>query len=217
MDADVASRTRVRVWDVPVRLVHWLIVALVVTSYVTAKTGHMDYHRYSGYTMLGLLAFRLYWGFFGSSTARFAQFLRGPRAMLAYLRGAWPAVVGHNPVGALSVLALFLLLVAQVTLGLFAVDIDGIESGPLSNHVSFDAGRRAAEWHEDVFNTLLVFIALHVIAIAYYLIVRKDNLVGAMFSGAREMPEGVTPMRPAGWVRFVIGVLVAGALVWWIV
>src|SRR5690349_24353754 len=105
---------RVRVWDLPTRLVHWLLVLLVPFSWWTAESGRLEWHRWSGYGLLGLVLFRVYWGFFGSSTARFSRFVRGPRAIVAYLRGRLPASVGHNPLGALSVLALLGLLIAQI-------------------------------------------------------------------------------------------------------
>src|SRR5688572_22217569 len=103
----------------------------------------MDWHRYSGYTMLGLLTFRIYWGIAGSSTARFARFVAGPRAVLNHLRlprEERARVMGHTPLGGWSVVALLLAMIVQVSLGLFATDIDGIESGPLSHLVSFDTG-----------------------------------------------------------------------------
>jgi cytochrome b len=208
------SRTRVRVWDVPTRLAHWLMALSVAFLWWTGDTGRLEWHRWSGYLLLGLVAFRIYWGFFGSSTARFASFLRGPRAILDYLRGAWRAAPGHNPIGALSVIALLLALVAQIVLGLFAVDVDGIESGPLSLYVSFEAGRRAAEWHEEVFNVLLGLIALHVLAIAWYALFRRENLLSPMFHGTHEYPGDPQPLRPASLVRFVVGVLLAAALTW---
>src|SRR5688572_14073380 len=119
------SPPRVRVWDVPVRVGHWLMVLAVGTSWWTAETGRMDWHRYAGYSMLALVSFRIYWGFFGSSTARFSQFVRGPRTIVSYLKGRWVAMPGHNPLGALSVVVLLALLLTQVALGLFAVDVDG--------------------------------------------------------------------------------------------
>src|SRR5262249_5537036 len=122
---------RILIWDWPTRLVHWLLVALVFFSWGAAEYQHMDLHRYSGYTILGLLVFRLYWGIAGSETARFANFVKGPRAVADYLRSKTKSI-GHNPLGALSVVALLTLLVAQVALGLFSVDVDGLESGPLS-------------------------------------------------------------------------------------
>src|SRR6188768_713072 len=119
------SRARIRVWDVPTRLTHWLFVLLVVFSWWTAETSRMEWHRWSGYTLLGLVIFRIYWGFAGGSTARFSEFVRGPRAIAGYLKGGWTEVPGHNPLGALNVIALLGLLAAQVVLGLFAVDVDG--------------------------------------------------------------------------------------------
>src|SRR5688572_27938897 len=144
-----SSVARVRIWDVPTRVVHWLMAALIPTSWWTAESGNLELHRYSGYLLVGLLLFRIYWGFAGSSSARFANFVKGPRAILSYLRiGSAGSAGGHNPLGALSVVALLLLLLTQISLGLFAVDVDGLESGPLSHYVSFEAGRACAEWHE---------------------------------------------------------------------
>lgn len=204
----------IRVWDLPTRIVHWLFVLLLPLSWWTAETGRMDWHRWGGYTLLGLLVFRLYWGWFGASTARFAQFVRGPRTIAAYLRGHWTEMAGHNPLGALSVLALLAGLAAQVTLGLFAVDVDGIESGPLSVFVSFDTGRAAAEWHERVFDALVWLVGLHVVAVIFYLLVRKQRLVTAMIHGRRAFASEVAPMRPATLTRFVVGVVLAALAVW---
>ena len=154
-------------------------------SWWTAETGRLEWHRWSGYTLTGLLLFRIYWGFFGSSTARFSRFVRGPRGVIDYLRGRWAVAAGHNPLGSWSVVLLIVLLLVQVTLGLFAVDVDGIESGPLSAYVSFEMGRVCARLHDLVFNGLLVLIALHIVAVLYYQVFRKENLVGAMVTGKR--------------------------------
>ncbi len=214
MTEETTSQARVRVWDLPTRLVHWCIVLAVAISWWTGETGRLEWHRWSGYLLLGLVVFRIYWGFFGSSTARFTAFLRGPRTIASYLRGTWPPAPGHNPLGALSVLALIMLLLLQVALGLFAVDVDGIESGPLSLYVSFEAGRAAAEWHEAVFNVLMGFIVLHILAIVWYRFVRKEKLLEAMFHGTRTYPVQLPPVKAASAVRFVIGVLLAAALAW---
>jgi cytochrome b len=208
------SRTRVRVWDVPTRLVHWLLVTGVALSWWTGETGRLEWHRWSGYGLLGLVTFRLYWGFFGSSTARFSRFVRGPRTVLSYLRGAWPSAPGHNPLGALSVVALLAFLAAQIVLGLFAVDVDGIESGPLSLYVSFEAGRRAAHWHESLFDLLLWLIGLHIAALLYYGLVKKQNLAGAMLHGEREFPVAHPPVEHATALRLVVGVIFAALLTW---
>jgi cytochrome b len=107
--AQAADGVRARLWDAPVRLVHWLLVGLIAFSWWSAEEGHLQWHRYSGYLILGLVAFRLYWGFAGGGAARFASFVRGPGAILAYLRTLperTPSTVpGHNPLGALGVLA----------------------------------------------------------------------------------------------------------------
>ena len=211
------SPARVRVWDVPVRFVHWFMVVLFAVSWWTAETGRMEWHQYSGFTLLALLVFRIYWGFAGSSTARFGEFVRGPRALRSYLRGRWAQAPGHNPLGALSVVALLTLLLTQVVLGLFAVDVDGIESGPLSIYVSFDAGRVAAEWHEAVFEVLQWLIALHIVAVFYYVFRRKENLIGAMFHGKREFKgEQFPPVGRVSALRVVVGLVLACALTWWV-
>ncbi|HEU4590702.1 MAG TPA: cytochrome b/b6 domain-containing protein [Steroidobacteraceae bacterium] len=215
MNDDAApSPARVRVWDVPTRLTHWLLVAGFALSWWTGDSGRLEWHRWSGYGLLGLVLFRIYWGFFGSSTARFASFVRGPRTVVAYLRGAWRAAPGHNPLGALSVLALLTLLAAQILLGLFAVDVDGIESGPLSLYVSFETGRAAAEWHDAVFDALLWLVALHILAIAYYRIVKQQRLVAAMFHGRRVLPAAAPAVQRASALRLLVGIILAALLTW---
>ena len=208
---------RVRVWDGPTRIAHWMMVLLFGASWWTGETGRLEWHRWSGYVFLGVLVFRIWWGFFGSSTARFSQFLRGPRSIVAYLRGRWPLAPGHNPLGALSVFALLLLLVAQVVFGLFAVDTDGIESGPLSTHVSFDTGRRFAGLHHLTFNLLLVLVSLHVLAVGFYVLVKKQNLIGAMFGGTRSYDsQPAEPVRFASWARIILGIVIAAAIAWYL-
>lgn len=201
-----------RVWDLPTRVMHWAFVAGVAVSWWTAETGRLEWHRWSGYTLLGLLLFRLYWGFFGSSTARFATFVRGPRAIREYLKGRWVLAAGHNPLGALSVLTLLGLMLLQILLGLFAVDVDGIESGPLSLYVSFETGRACAEWHEVVFSVLQAVILLHLIAVFYYLIIKRQNLVGAMVTGKRVFTTELAPMKPASLWRLALGIAVSTAI-----
>ena len=208
--------TRVRVWDLPTRIVHWSMVLLFAFSWWTAEKGELEWHRWSGYSLTALVLFRFYWGFFGGSTARFSQFLRGPRAVASYLRGASIAVPGHNPVGAWSVVLMLALLATQIVLGLFAVDVDGIESGPLSSLVSFDTGRAAAHWHESIFNWLLAIIGVHIAAALYYLVVRKQNLIGAMFSGSRTLDGAQPGLVPASIVRLIVGILIAAALTWFV-
>jgi cytochrome b len=207
---------RIRIWDLPTRLVHWSLVALVAFSWWTAENGRMDWHRYSGYAVLGVLVFRIYWGIVGSDTARFAHFIKGPRAIAQYFRDKSLVVAGHNPFGALSVIALLVLLLTQVGLGLFAVDVDGLESGPLSHLVTFDEGREYAKSHEAVFNVLLAFIVLHIVAILFYLIVKRDNLIGPMITGAKNWATNVPQLKFASWWIALPGIAIAAAVVWYI-
>ncbi|MDE2357347.1 MAG: cytochrome b/b6 domain-containing protein [Alphaproteobacteria bacterium] len=209
------SPDRVTVWDAPVRLVHWAIAALVAFSWWSAKSDHLAWHRLSGYTILGLLVFRLIWGVIGSETARFSSFLAGPRTVLAYLGGRAAPRVGHNPLGGWSVVVLFTLLAIQVGLGLFSVDEDAIEAGPLDRFVSFNTGRAITHWHHLVFNLLLVFIGLHLVAIAVYAARRRD-LVSPMLSGRAILPPGATAPRRAGLAPFVVAATLALAAAWWI-
>ena len=184
----------------------------------------MDWHRYSGYTMLGLLVFRIYWGIAGSSTARFARFISGPRAVLEYFklpREQRVRVIGHTPLGSWSVVVLLLTMIVQVTLGLFATDIDGLESGPLSHLVSFEAGRAVAEAHELSFDVLIVLVAVHVVAVLVYLFYDRNNLTGPMLSGrkhlADEFPGKYSEMQRAPAWRLWTGVALATLVVWIIV
>jgi cytochrome b len=172
-----------RLWDLPVRLVHWALVVTLIVSWWSAENLNLERHRQSGYVMLGLIVFRLNWGIVGSKTARFSQFLKGPRTVVAFLRGSHQPGPGHSPVGALSVVAMLVFIFMQILLGLFAVDIDGIESGPLSQFVDFETGRAIAEWHNFNFDIIVGLIGLHLAAIAFYTLVRRKPLIGAMITG----------------------------------
>lgn len=212
-----APATSVDVWDLPIRLFHWSIVVAIGISWWSAEYRVMNVHRYSGYTLLGLIVFRLYWGIVGSPTARFAHFVRGPGAIARYLRDrASEDAEGHNPLGGWSVVAMLVLLLAQVTIGLFVTDIDGLESGPLSYLVSFETSRALADAHEIVFNVLLGLILLHVAAILFYLFARRKNLIGAMVSGRRAAPAGATPVKLASLWRVWPGVALAATVVWFV-
>jgi cytochrome b len=218
IDAPAGARPRVRVWDGFTRLAHWLLVVLMGASWWTARHHHMDYHRYSGYALLGVLIFRLYWGFFGSTTARFAHFVKGPRSIWRYLRSKGTHVApGHNPLGALSVLALLGLLLAQIALGLFSVDVDGIESGPLSRWVSFEMGRECSLLHQLGFVVLNAFIVVHIGAVMFYWIFKRDNLIRPMITGSKSWRHGALPhVEFASAWRALFGIALAAVLVWYV-
>lgn len=214
MSAEPAGPPR-PLWDLPTRVVHWALVVLLLVSWFTGGE-NMQLHRWSGYGVVALLVFRLWWGVAGGSTARFVHFLKGPRATLAYMRTLGDrrpgAADGHNPIGAWSVLAMLAVMLVQVGLGLFASDIDGLESGPLSYMVSFEASRAAAELHETVFRLLQALVVLHVLAIGFYWIWKRQNLVGAMVTGKR--PFQGEALRPAAIWRTAAGVVLAALVAW---
>ena len=204
--------SRIAIWDLPTRTFHWLVVLLVPLQWWTAERDMMEIHMVLGQVMLGLILFRIVWGLIGSSTARFAGFVRGPRAIAAYLRGRTGPAIGHNPLGALSIVALLLLLCVQVGLGLFASDEDGLHSGPLAHLISFEASTTLGERHHQMFDVLLVFIGIHLAAIVYYWAVKRDNLVAPMVTGGRDAREGESAMVEAPARRFYIAAGLAAAL-----
>jgi cytochrome b len=193
---------------------------LVAFSWWTAEQRQMQWHFWSGIAIVGLLVFRIYWGFAGPETARFSRFVKGPRTVFAYagklFRPDYRASFGHNPLGALSVVAILLALLTQVGLGLFASDTDGLESGPLSRYVSYEFSRAAGELHEDAFNILLFLIGLHVVAIIFYLAVKRINLIGPMISGHRKAgSDGLgAGLASAPLWRLGLGVALAALVVW---
>ncbi|MEA3047294.1 MAG: hypothetical protein QOJ53_1626 [Sphingomonadales bacterium] len=205
----------VRVWDWPVIIVHWAMALLVALAYWAVETGQMAWHYRLGYALLGLLVFRLIWGFAGSSTARFASFVKGPRRVIAYLRGGQGDVHGHNPLGALSVIALLAVLTLQIGLGLFAATPSGRKSGPFADLIAPAAAHFADELHKANFYLLLALIGLHVAAILFYLLVRRDNLIAPMLTGRRRAPAGTQPVRAAPAARpFIAAVIAAGVAIW---
>jgi len=203
------------VWDLPVRLFHWLLAALILLSWWTVHNHHTDWHIWSGCAILTLLIFRTLWGFVGSSTARFASFVRGPRGLAAYWRGKWEGV-GHNPLGALSVLALLLAVAVQVGLGLIAEDEDGIYMGPLSRLVSTDTSDKARDVHELWFNVILALIVLHLLAIVYYRF-RGKKLTLPMITGRAEVAPGTEPMRRGKWWVALICLAVGIGITRWVI
>ena len=203
------------VWDLPVRLVHWLLAGLILFSWWSVHNHHTDWHIWSGCAILTLLIFRLLWGLVGSSTARFSNFVRGPRAIRDYFRGQWRGI-GHNPLGALSVLALFGALAVQVGLGLISEDEDGLYTGPLFRLVSMDTSDRARDIHEQWFNVILGLVALHVAAIVSYRW-RGKHLTKAMITGRAVLEPGLPPMRRGKWWLALLCLAVGVGVTRWII
>jgi cytochrome b len=193
----------IKVWDLPVRLCHWAIFLLLVFQVVSGKTGGtmMAWHAYSGYGILVLVIFRILWGFLGSTHARFRSFLAGPAATLRFARRLFSreAVpqVGHNPLGGWMVIALVLSLALQAISGLFAND--GAEfAGPLAMIAGFDLSTTLTHFHRWNLRVLLGLSALHIAAVFFHLLVKRENLLGTMFSGLKRVPEAAVHERRAG-------------------
>lgn len=215
--------SKIRVWDLPTRLFHWLLVICVIGAFVTIKVGGlwMEYHLLFGYAVLGLILFRIVWGFAGSSHARFAHFVRGPQAIAAYVRGTMPRTPGHNPLGALSVLSMILLLGYQGVTGLFAND-DIFTGGPLASLVGKDWSDRLAGLHKLDELPILILIGMHVLAIVWYRLVKKQRLTRAMITGdaaAEEFDANAGSARDTAGTRLLALVIAAmvAALVYGIV
>ncbi len=211
---------RVKLWDLPVRLSHWAFVGLMPALWWTWKSEQMSLHVWLGNVTLGVVVFRILWGMMGSSTARFPGFVKGPGAAVSYLRALFSKsaepVVGHNPVGGWSVVALLGVLAAEVTLGLFSADIDGLNSGPLNYKVSDSLGETLTHWHGVIFYVLLILIAVHLAAIVFYLLVKRENLVGPMITGVRRLPETVIAPRFAPIWRLILCIVITMGLMWWV-
>ena len=211
---------KVRVWDAPVRLFHWTLVVLLVVSYFSGRAGGdwMKLHFWSGYAILTLLLFRIVWGFVGSTTARFAHFVKGPAAWFVYLRsfvtGRQTYDVGHNPVGGIMVLVLIFAVLAQATAGLFSADTDlGTVNGPLANTIADKWVDRLTAFHKFWVNILICLAALHILAAITYLVLKRQNLIGAMFTGHKPLHHVVEAGKPVPPLRFASGRLALSLLI----
>jgi cytochrome b len=215
----------IRIWDLPTRVFHWVLALTIVGSVVTAKIGGnaMVWHFRFGYLVLTLLAFRLLWGFIGGRWSRFASFVYAPGAVLDYLRGrSAPDAhhdVGHSPLGALSVFALLVVLAVQVGTGLVADD-EIASVGPLNRFVATATGLSATAWHKNYGEWLvLVLVALHVLAIVYYRVAQRRDLVGPMVRGDKLLAPGVPASLDGAAQRLLAAAIViaCGAGVAWLV
>jgi cytochrome b len=211
-----SSDRPILVWDLPTRLFHWLLVTLVIASFATGKIGGlwMQHHMWSGYTIFGLLLFRVAWGFVGGRHARFSDFVCGPGAVLRYaqtmLRRDAPKHLGHNPLGGWSVLAMLIALLVQAVTGLFANDDIFIE-GPLYPWVSKAASDWLTHIHKLNQEIILLLVAVHVAAVFFYLILKHENLIRPMFTGRKHWhAEGQSSANPLGRAALIAGLLAVG-------
>lgn len=213
--------SRVRVWDIPTRLFHWSLVLLMVFSFVTAHLGGnwMRWHFYSGYCILTLILFRVLWGFCGGRYARFRSFLFSPRQIIDYLRQAPGAVktLGHNPLGSVSVFALLFFVGFQATTGLFSND-DISEQGPLVRYISEATSALMTKLHKLNEKVLIALVLLHLGAILFYLLARRENLIRPMIHGDKEAGDAADAAQasrddPGMWLRALAVALISVAIV----
>jgi len=211
------------VWDLPTRLFHWSLLTLIIACWWTStENGDMDWHMRCGYAVLALLLFRLVWGVLGSTTARFSSFITSPRAVLGYFVGMRKNEtvqhVGHNPAGGWMVLMLLGMVLLISVSGLFAND-DMMSEGPLAHYASERFSDLATAWHASSFYLLLALVAMHLAAIIFYLLVKKENLVRPMLTGIKHLPPGTH--KPALHIRSVkLALLILGCVsgaVWMLV
>jgi cytochrome b len=223
------EKRRVKVWDVPTRLFHWLLVILTIGVFITGfwasdqtfaafvsgslGVSPIELHGQLGLAIAGLLVFRLVWGVIGSTYARFNQFVPGPARVFAYLRGQWHGL-GHNPLGAFSVLGMLALMLFQVVSGLVADD-DISFAGPLRALVS----QSTADWFTGMhkLNAWLIagLVSLHTLSVIFYAVVKKNNLLFPMFTGYKTVDDpSLKSAHGGGWLSFILAVLVAVAVVW---
>jgi cytochrome b len=178
----------IRVWDLPIRLFHWLLVVCIIGSLISVNIGGnaIQWHAYFGYSILTLLVFRIVWGFVGSKHARFSSFMPSPKSLLNYLQGKSPRFLGHNPIGALSVFALLFVLSVQVTTGLF-VDDEIAFQGPFAQYVSNATISFLSQIHESNQVVIYTLIAIHIAAIIYYRKFKGEDLIKPMINGDKEI------------------------------
>lgn len=185
-------KTTIKVWDLPLRLFHWLLVITLMVAYLSVKTDWLDasWHLVTGYSVTFLLLFRMIWGLIGYRTARFSQFFPTPARLLRYFRLPWTGI-GHTPTAGLSVIAMLCVLTGMMVTGLFANDDISLQ-GPFAGYISEASSDRMSDWHSLLFNGLLALVALHIAAIVYYRLVKKDNLLVPMITGHKQLEHLTT-------------------------
>ncbi|MCG9711351.1 cytochrome b/b6 domain-containing protein [Shewanella insulae] len=208
-----SALVKIKVWDLPTRLFHWSMIALLGGLWWSAEVGEMQWHQVFAYGLLILIGFRILWGLVGSETSRFSHFVKSPTQVLAYVRQPERRSIGHNPLGGYMVVAMILVLVAQLTTGLFATD-EIFTEGPLYSYVSSELAGTLTWLHKQNFNLLLLLAALHILAVIWHGI-KGDKLVGAMITGYKSVShESVIEFKfRSGLVALTLVGVLAGLVV----
>jgi cytochrome b len=228
----VDTASKVRAWDLPTRLFHWLLALLILLAWATWRYSEalgdptLAYHRWIGHAVLVLVVWRLLWGLFGSSTSRFSAWLWWPWTAVGYgfrlLRGETPLYLSHNPLGSYMILILLGAVTAQAVLGLFTVEHNDLTAGPLYRLASEDRQKEISGWHLWFFYwVILVLVSVHVLANLWYGLARKEPLITSMITGRKpaapylDAPEA----RIVGWpmLRALVCLVVAAGLVFGVI
>jgi|TARA_R110001583_G_scaffold39741_3_gene127309 cytochrome b len=224
MHSENTQKTRIRLWDFPVRLFHWALVVAIATAWWTNQEAIINIHELAGYSVLALVLFRIVWGFVGSSNARFKSFVKSPFAALSYLRklpkGSEEelAYAGHNPAGGLMTVVLLVLVAVQAFTGLFASENTFLFfDGPLVKYVPSGFAEAMNFVHHANINLIYIAVGLHVVAAIGYLFLKNENLIGAMITGTRKVPVSIAArfnaisFKPA-WFGVVLLVICGGVV-----
>lgn len=213
----LVERMTILIWDLPLRLFHWLLLMAMVAVYLTGTWGGLwlYWHVRLGEIILGLLTFRIAWGFLGSTPARFHSFFPTPARLRAYFTSTWSGI-GHSPLAGVAILLMLLLVLAQIGSGLFANNDDIDFHGPLYDLVSAAWSHRLTSWHHLGINPILFLISLHVLVIGYYTGIKRHNLILPMITGKANIakPIHLPPSSGGGFVQSLIAISL-GALVFW--
>ena len=212
---------KVQVWDLPVRVLHWLLAILVAVMFISAELDNFDIHILAGKGLAIVIAARIVWGFAGSANARFSSWIFSPRRHVEYIKSLPERRPGygmaHSPIGSIAVILIYTAVVVQVTTGLISSDIDGLYEGPFAYYVSYDASHWASEIHVDHEQWLFVLVMAHLAANAFYYLYKKDNLIAAMITGTRWVPEHIAQNAPrlvSLWRGVTVGLICVGLMLW---
>ena len=206
----MSSKHKTYIWDIPTRLFHWILVLTFCGLWYTGKELEMDIHIPLGLLMLGLLSFRLLWGFAGSHHARFANFPLGVKSVRTYLNQK-TYHAGHNPLGSWSVVCLLMLLLTQVVSGLFASD-GYLYEGPLSRFIESDLAEWLTDVHRASFDFLLAFTGLHILAVIYYTLIKRQDILPAMVTGYKHAPAPLSEKHRASGKLALVCILAAAII-----
>ena len=223
-DSTSLPNAHAKIWDIPVRVFHWLLVTLLISSYITNALGpsYFSYHLWSGYALIVLVVFRIIWGFTGTHHAQFRSFVRGPRSIYLYLkeflRGNSKPSAGHNPLGAIMVIFLLGSLLVQGVTGLFSND-EIFNVGPLYGYIDNELSLQLTRLHGNLFYWILAAIGLHVAAVLFHVKVKREPLINAMIHGKKPLEHGEVGIDSSRvWLALGIVVVISvilAAVVWY--